>query len=54
MQQKIESQTKVLELAMKLEALPIDDGVVGMVQIQSQPTNLTIQLQHIKKGKEAQ
>ena len=39
---------------MKLEALPIGDGVAGMVQIQSKLANLTIQLQDIKKGKEAQ
>ena len=39
---------------MKLEASPIGDGSVGMVQIQSQLDNLTIQLQDIKKGKEAQ
>ena len=37
---------------MKLEASPIGNGVVGMVQIQSQLDNLTIQLQEIKKGKE--
>ena len=54
MQQKIELQTKALELAMKLEASPIANGAVGMVQIQSQLANLTIQLQDIKKGKEAQ
>ena len=34
MQQKIESQTEALELAMKLEASPIGDGTAGMVQIQ--------------------
>ena len=39
---------------MKLEASPIGDGAAGMVQIQSQLANLTIQLQDIKKGKEAQ
>ena len=39
---------------MKLEASPIGDGAIGMVQIQSQLANLTIQLQDIKKGKEAQ
>ena len=33
MQQKIESQMEALELAMKLEASPIGDGVAGMVQI---------------------
>ena len=54
MQQNIESLIEALELEMKLEASPIDDDVVGMVQIQSQLDNLTIQLQDIKKGKEAQ
>ena len=44
MQQKIESQTEALELEMKLESSPIGDGSIGMVQIQSQLTNLTIQL----------
>ena len=53
MQHKIESQTEELELTMKLEALPIGDGVEGMVQIQLQLANLTIQHQYIKKGKEA-
>ena len=33
MQQKIESQTEALELEMKLEASPIEDGVTWMVQI---------------------
>ena len=54
MQQNIKSQTEVMELEMKLEASPISDGAVGMMQIQSQLANLTIQLQDIKKGKEAQ
>ena len=53
MQQKIESQMKAIELEMKLEASPIGDGAVGMVQIQSQLANLTIKLQDIKKGKES-
>ena len=44
MQQKIESQTKALELEMKLEASPINDGAKLMVQIQSYLDNLTIQL----------
>ena len=51
MQQKIELQTEALDLEMKLEALPIGNGAAGMVQIQSQLANLTIQLQDIKKGK---
>ena len=33
MQQNILSQTEVLELAMKLESSPIDDGGIGMMQI---------------------
>ena len=48
MQQKIESQKEALELEMKLEASSIGDGATGMVQIQSQLTNLMIQLQDIK------
>ena len=54
MQQNIESQMEALELAMKLESSPIDDGATGMLYIQSQLANLMIQLQDIKKGKEAQ
>ena len=54
MQQKIAMQTEALELAMKLEASPIGDGVARMIQIQSQLDNLTIQLQDIKRGKELQ
>ena len=54
MQQNIATQTEALELAMKLEASPIGDGATGMIQIQSQLANLTIQLQDIKRGKEVQ
>ena len=54
MQEKIESETKALELAMKLEASSIADGAAGMVKIQSQLAKLTLQLQDIKKGKEGQ
>ena len=39
---------------MKLEASPIANGAIGMVQIQSQLANLRLQLQDIKKGKEGQ
>ena len=52
MQQNIAMQTEVIELAMKLEASPIGDGTTGMIQIQSQLANMTIQLQDIKRGKE--
>ena len=44
MQQKIVLQTKSLEIAMKLESLPIGETGVGMMQIQLQLTNLTVQL----------
>ena len=37
---------------MKMEASPIAETSVGMAQIQSQLTNLTLQLQDMKKGKE--
>ena len=53
MQQNIDLQTEGLELAMKMEASPIGDGVAGMVHIQLQLANLTIHLQDIKKGKES-
>ena len=53
MQQNIESQMEALELEMNLEASTIGDGAAGMVHIQSQLANLTIQLQDINKGKEA-
>ena len=37
---------------MKLEASPVGETTVGMNQIQVQLTNLTLQLQDIKKAKE--
>ena len=37
---------------MKLEALSIAETSPGMVQIQNQLTNLTLQLQGIQKGKQ--
>ena len=39
---------------MKLEASLVEETGVGMMQIQSQLSNLTLQLQDIKKGKEIQ
>ena len=42
-----------LELAMKVDASPIGDGATGMIRIQSRLANLTIQLQDMKRGKEA-
>ena len=52
MQQKVVDQAKALEVAMKLEASPLQEASAGMAQIQSQLANLTLQLQDIKKGKE--
>ena len=54
MQQKIVSQTKALELAMKFESSPVGETSDGMMQIQSQLANLMLKLQDIKKGKEVQ
>lgn len=52
MQQNITSQVKALQIAIKLEASPIEDTNKGMRQIQSQMVNLTLQIQDIKKRKE--
>ena len=52
MHQKIVTQNEALEIAMKLEASPVDEIGVGMNQIQSQLVNMVIQLQDINKGKE--
>ena len=46
------TQSEALEIAMKLEASPIGENVVGMNQIQAQLENLTLQFQDIKKEKE--
>ena len=51
MQQKVASQAEALEIVMKLEASPIVETSAGMVQMQNQLANLTLQLQDIKKGK---
>ena len=47
MKQKIMSQIEALDLAMKLEASPVGKTRVGMMQIQSQLANLTLQIQDI-------
>ena len=46
------TQSEALEIAIKLEASPVGETRFGMNQIQSQLTNLTIQLQDIKKERE--
>jgi hypothetical protein len=47
------SQPEELEIEMKLESYPIGDNV-GMTQVQTQLTALTIQLAELKKEKEKQ
>jgi hypothetical protein len=51
-QQKITSQSKALNITMKLEASPVGENGAGMAQVQSQLAALTIQLQKISKWKE--
>ena len=52
MQQKVTSQSEALEIAMRLEALPVSDSTMGMDQLQKQFVNITLELQSLKKGKE--
>ena len=52
MKQNISTQSKALEIALKLEASLVGETVDGMNQIQAQLANLMLQLQDIKKGKE--
>ena len=54
MQENIVSLTQALDLAMKLESSPIGEIGAGMMKIQLQLVNLTLQLQNIKKGKDIQ
>jgi hypothetical protein len=50
-QQKVVSQPKALEIAMKLESSPVGDNG-EMAQVQTQLDALTIQLAELTKGKE--
>ena len=52
MQQNIATQSKALEIGMKLEASLAGETTVRMNQIQAQLANMTLQLQDIKKDKE--
>ena len=49
---KVASQVEALEIAMKLDTLPIAETSLGMVQIHNQLSNLTLQLQDMQKGKQ--
>jgi hypothetical protein len=51
MQQKIASQSEALEIAMKLESTPMGESILGMSQILSQLTSLSLQVEDIKKDK---
>ena len=52
MQQKVATRVEALEISMKLEASLVGETGVRMAQIQNQLVNLTLHLQHMKKGKE--
>jgi hypothetical protein len=51
MQQNIASQSEVLEIAMKLESSPMGESSLGMSQILSQLTSLSLQAEDMKKDK---
>jgi hypothetical protein len=51
MQQKIASQKKALEIAMKLKSTPMGESCSGMSQILSQLTSLSLQVEDMKKDK---
>jgi hypothetical protein len=51
MQQKIASQSKVLEISMKLESSPMGESISGMSQILSQLTSLSLLVKDMKKDK---
>ena len=52
MQQKVTSQSEALEIAMRLDALPVSNSTMGMDQLQKELVNITLELQSLKKGKE--
>jgi hypothetical protein len=49
MQQKIASQAEALEISMKLESAPMGESKLGMSQILSQLTSLSLQVEDMKK-----
>ena len=51
MQQKIASQAKALEIAMKLESTPMGESSSSMSQILSQLTSLSLQVKDMNKDK---
>jgi hypothetical protein len=51
MQQKIASQSEALEISMKLESTPMGESSSCMSKILNQLTNLSLQVEDIKKDK---
>jgi hypothetical protein len=51
MQQKITSQVEALEISMKLESSPMGESISTMSQILSQLTNLSLQVEDMKRDK---
>jgi hypothetical protein len=51
MQQKISSQAKALEIAMKLESSPMGESILGMSHILSQLPSLSLQVEDMIKDK---
>jgi hypothetical protein len=51
MQHKIVSQVEALDITMKLESTPMGESSLGMSQILSQLTSLSLQVEYMKKDK---
>jgi hypothetical protein len=51
MQRQISLQAEALEITMKLESTPMEESILGMSQILSQLTNLSLQVDDMKKYK---
>jgi hypothetical protein len=51
MQQKVASQAEALKITMKLESAPMGESNLGMSQILSQLTSLSLQVKDMKKDK---
>ena len=52
-QQKIGTQAEALEVTMRLHAMPMQDATLGVQKIQSSLQSLCLELQILKKDKEA-
>ena len=52
LQQKIGTQEKSLEIAMRVHAMPMQDATFGVQQIRSQLQSVCLELKSLKKDKE--